>query len=108
MPKASSKPVQLFLSYSVKDKEFATDLKDELERLGPVVFLAHQDISPSLEWQSTILKKLKTIDVFIPIVTNKFLESYWTDQESGVALAYNRFILPAAIDQMPYGFIGRF
>lgn len=108
MPRPSNKPVFIFLSYSTDDKKFVSCLKDELARLGAKVFLAHQDISPSMEWQETILTNLDTCDVFVPVLTDRFSESHWTDQESGIAFASRKFILPVAADQMPYGFIGRF
>jgi hypothetical protein len=108
MAHPSLKPIDLFLSYSTADKKFCRKFKRSLEAFGATVFLAHKDISPSLEWQNAILKRLESCHVFVPILTKKFGKSLWTDQESGIAFAYEKNILPVAIDQMPYGFLGRF
>src|SRR5258706_15187652 len=78
--------VQAFLSYSGKDRKLAGELKEGLEACGLSVFLAHEDIEPSVEWQTRILAELSTVDVFLPLLTSNFRESLWTDQESGVAV----------------------
>jgi hypothetical protein len=104
----STKPIDLFLSYSTADKKFCSKLKHSLEMFGATVFLAHKDISPSLEWQNAILKRLESCHVFVPILTETFRKSLWTDQESGIAFASEKPILPVAIDLMPYGLLGRF
>lgn len=108
-----SKPVkkhaiEIFLSYSTKDKKFAAEFKELLDVFGLKVFLAHQDLSPSVQWQETILSKLRSCDVFIPILTNNFNKSLWTDQESGLAFSLNKYILPLRIHVNPYGFLSRF
>jgi len=108
MPQTSRKPIQAFLSYSSADRKFCAGFKYALEVYGADVFLAHQDISPSVEWQNTILRHLRTCDVFIPILTARFAASAWTDQESGIAFAGRKCILPVALGQMPYGFLSRY
>lgn len=104
----TQKTVRVFLSYSVRDKKIASVIKIHLESFKLVVFLAHEDISPSIEWQNTILKELKTCDIFIPILTTNFSDSEWTDQESGIALASDRIIVPLKIDINPYGFVAKY
>lgn len=103
--------VRVFLSYSTamkEDRELAGNLKIQLEELGLEVFLAHEDINPSSEWQEVILENLNSTDIFMPIIGDKFHSSFWTDQESGIALAKEKFILPIAIDKnVPYGFLGK-
>ncbi len=102
------KPVKIFLSYSTKDKKSIGEYKKFLEFYGLDVFLAHQDIVPSVEWQETIFTSLKNCDVFVPIVSKNFKESDWTDQESGIALALDKRILPVKFPRNPYGFLSRF
>jgi len=103
--------VRVFISYATvqKDKGLASNLKKELEGLGLEVFLAHEDINPSSDWQDAILEKLKSTDIFMPIITEDFSKSYWTDQESGIAFIEKKLILPIAVDgHVPYGFLGRY
>ena len=75
---------------------------------GLSCFLAHQDITPSLAWQDTILDNLKSCDALLPIITKEFHSSFWTDQECGIAFKLDKFILPLRIHTNPYGFLSRF
>src|SRR3989344_1788114 len=101
--------VRVFISYSSLDAGLAGGIKRGLERLGMDVFIAHDDIIPSLEWIKTILENLDSTDIFMPIITQNFKESEWTDQESGIAFAKEKIIVPISVDnQHPYGFLNRF
>jgi len=100
--------LQIFFSYSTSDKSITGHFKNSLERYGFVVFVAHDDdaIEPAVEWQNEIIDNIKKCDVFIPLITNNFKESSWTDQETGMAKINNKFIIPIEVDETPYGFIG--
>jgi hypothetical protein len=100
--------VRVFLSYHHKAHKIAGRVKDSLSRLGMDVFLAHEDLEPSTEWQEEILRRLRQCHVFIPLLTKSYHASYWTDQESGIALALKKHILPVKFSADPYGFIGKF
>jgi hypothetical protein len=100
--------MKVFLSYSSLDKELAGQIKHELENYGLSVFLAHEDIEPLAEWVDTIHAELKASDIFIPILTESFSESDWTDQETGIAFALNKLIISLKITEDPHGFIARF
>ncbi len=100
--------IRVFIGYATEDKNLAGDFKKALEGLGLEVFLAHEDINPSSDWPDAILENLKSTDIFMPLITENFRKSLWTDQESGVALSENKLIFPVAIDgKMPYGFLGK-
>jgi nucleoside 2-deoxyribosyltransferase len=98
--------MKFFLSYSSDDSELAGQIKTTLEDMfGVDVFLAHDDIQPSSEWQREILSTLEQADVFIPILTESFEVSDYTDQETGYALARGIFVIPIKIKAIPHGFI---
>jgi hypothetical protein len=98
----------VFLSHSHKDVELANSLKEDSEwRFAINVFVAHQDLTPSEEWQIEILKTLRRCDAFIALLTRNFARSDWTDQETGLAFAFRKVIIPIRIDVNPYGFVGR-
>ena len=99
--------IKVFLSYHHKDRRTAGRVKEYLSPLGMDVFLAHEDLEPSSEWQKEILKGLKGCGVFIPLLTKNFRSSLWTDQETGIAFASNKTILPLKVSADPYGFIGK-
>jgi len=100
--------LKIFLSYSSLDYEQAKNLKEFLEAFGMDVFLAHTSIEPSKTWEEEIYKSLKECDVFIPLLTNNFKNSKWTDQECGIAYNEGKKIIPLMIDLTPYGFLGKF
>ena len=101
-------PIHAFLSYSHKNRKLARRLKEGLAEFGIEAFLAHDDIRVSEHWRRVILKKLRDCEIFIPILTDAFVESEWTDQEAGFALARGKRVVPLKVDVGPYGFIGIF
>jgi len=86
----------------------AGKVKFSLEDYGLEAFLAHEDIEPSAEWVDTILAELESCNIFIAIITENFYESDWTDQEIGIAFAYNKKIMPIKLSVDPKGFISRY
>ncbi|MCW4015286.1 MAG: toll/interleukin-1 receptor domain-containing protein [Candidatus Bathyarchaeota archaeon] len=99
--------ILVFVSYSNDDKILAGRIKLILEGYGLSVFLAHDDIPPLCDWQMEISKNLKKCDVFLPILTHSFCESEWCDQETGMAFALDKLIVPLKVDIAPYGFINK-
>jgi hypothetical protein len=110
-PSYIGRTIRVFLSYTTstqENKTFTGNLKQGLEKLGLEVFLAHEDINPSSDWQETILANLKSTDIFMPIITEDFRASNWTDQESGIAFGDKKFIFPVAVDgNITYGFLAK-
>ena len=100
--------IEVFISYSHKDRRLAHRVKEGLEELGFNVFLAHDDIRISAAWRREILKRLRSCEIFVPILTEAFTKSKWTDQEVGYALARGARIAPLKVDVDPYGFIGEY
>lgn len=97
-----------FISYSHKDRKLAGLVRSGFEGFGFDTFLAHEDLRPSAEWQDTILRKLKACHVFLPLITDHFHESFWTDQEVGAAIILRKCIVPLKVGNNPYGFMGKF
>lgn len=99
--------LKAFLSYSHLDKGLVGDIKHALEEYGIEAFLAHEDIEPSAEWVETIKDELKACNVFLPILTDNFHKSPWTDQETGIAFTRDKLIIPLKVTKDPYGFISK-
>lgn len=99
--------IRVFVSYSSDDRALVGGIKRILEQYGLSVFLAHDDIPPLCDWQEEISKNLNECDAFIPVLTNSFRESYWTDQEIGMAFGLKKLIIPLKVDTHPYGFISK-
>ena len=67
--------LKVFISYSTTDKEIAHQFSQKLKEWGLNVFLAHEDMEVSDEWEKEILKNLFNCEVFIPIITENFRNS---------------------------------
>ena len=100
--------MRAFISYSHIDKGTAAWVKSQLISLGIDVFLAHEDIEPSSEWQEEILRQLRICEIFLPILTPDFDSSSWTDQETGFAVCREIPIIPLSAGEIPHGFINKY
>ena len=103
----NSGSLRAFISYSTKDKHLAGQIKTCLEKYGLSVFLAHDDLQISDEWMDKIIEELKSCHVFIPLLTDNYKGSDWTDQEAGYALAFDKKVCPLKGPHNPHGFIRR-
>jgi len=101
-------PLKVFLSYSTDDKQLAGKIKQQLAFWGIDVFLAHEDLVPSSEWEDEIVRNVESCDVFIPLLTGSFKLSDWTDQESGMAISHSRTVMPLNITRNPHGFLAKY
>jgi len=99
---------KLFISHVSVEKIKATSLKSALKEYLISGFVAHEDIHPTLEWQSEIEKALFSMDALAAILTPNFHDSLWTDQEIGFALGRNAFVVAIRAGKDPYGFTGKF
>lgn len=100
--------LRIFLSHKTEFKRETKELKDEFLRYGVASFVAHEDIEPTLEWLDEIERALSTMHVMVPLLTEKFSDSRWTDQEIGVAIGRGVPIVSVRLGKDPYGFIGKY
>jgi nucleoside 2-deoxyribosyltransferase len=99
---------RLFVSHLASERKLAGQLQEALLPHGISAFVAHNDIEPTLEWQSQIEAALSTADSLLALLHPKFHESKWTDQEIGFAMGRGLPVFAVRFGQDPYGFIGRF
>jgi hypothetical protein len=98
---------RLFLSHVSAHKVAVSSLKQHLARYGVRAFVAHEDIEPSLEWQTEIELALQTMHAMAALITPDFHSSNWTDQEIGIAVGRGLLVLPVRLPENPYGFIAK-
>ena len=98
---------RLFISHVSVDKLKATRLKDCLAPYGIAGFVAHEDIHPTLEWQSEIERALFTMDGFLAMHTKGFAASNWCQQEVGFAIGRGVKMISLRMGEDPTGFIGK-
>jgi hypothetical protein len=100
--------LKVFLSHLATNRKVAAELQEALSRYGISSFVAHNDIEPTLEWQSQIETALSTCDSLIALLHPQFHESKWTDQEIGFVMGRGLPVFPVHYGHAPQGFIGRF
>ena len=99
---------RLFISHVSKYKESASNLKNSLATYGIDCFVAHEDITPSKEWEVEIENALFTMDALCAIVVPEFNGSQWCDQEVGIALGQHKLVISVNKGENAYGFFGKF
>lgn len=99
---------RLFISHLSVNKESASNLKQCLKYYGIDCFVAHEDITPSKEWEIEIEKALFTMDALCAIVVPDFFKSQWCDQEVGIALGRKKLVISIDKGAVPYGFFGKY
>jgi hypothetical protein len=97
--------MQTFISYASDIKKTAGRIKAYLDRYGFNCFLAHEDIQPQTEWPKEIIAALEQCDLFLPLLTTGFIESFFCQQETGFAYCRDVEILPVMISKAPMGMI---
>ena len=100
--------IRAFICHKAKDKQLAKDIKTRFKKYGVACFVAHEDIVPLKEWEPEIERALFSMHVLIVLLTPKFSESDWTDQEIGVAVGREIPIVPVRMGKDPYGLIGKY
>lgn len=98
----------LFVSHLASEKVYATELQSELRNFGISAFVAHKDITPTLEWQKEIEIALSTCGAAVALLHKGFHASNWTDQELGYAMGRGVPVFSVLLGEAPYGFIGKF
>lgn len=98
---------RLFISHLAKDKDKATRLKEALEYYSIAGFVAHEDIEPTLEWQTEIERALYAMDAMVTVHTRGFSLSFWTQQEIGFALGRGIKVISLKMGEDPTGFISK-
>jgi hypothetical protein len=99
--------VRVFLSHKATCKKEVSKLKQALVRCGISSFVAHEDIEPTEEWQREIERALFSMDALVALLTQDYHDSYWTDQEAGVAIGRGVPLIAVRLDRDPYGLMGK-
>jgi hypothetical protein len=89
----SSNAPRVFVSYSHSDDAFVVELAEKLEAAGIKCFKADRDIEPASLWTEAIWTAIRDCEVFLLVVTHKYLHSRWFDLEGGAAMASRKKVL---------------
>lgn len=98
LPHESINSKNIFISYSHENSKLADAIKNQLEQMGFIVFLAHKDIKISYKWLDKIISELNGCNVFVGLVTKSYTESTYCLEELGFALALDKKIFNFCIN----------
>jgi len=92
-------PYRVFLSHNRADCKLAKNIKGMLKRPGIVrPFVAHYTTKLPGQLPKSIVKEIRTSDLFLLLWTRNSRLSGWVSQEIGMALAHGRPILPVVVE----------
>ncbi|GGB81093.1 toll/interleukin-1 receptor domain-containing protein [Glycocaulis alkaliphilus] len=100
--------LRLFISHLTEHRGMAAQLQEDLKRLGISAFVAHNDITPTHEWEMEIQAALSSCHLLLAIIHPGFKESAWCDQEIGYALGRGVPVFTVRCGADPHGFVSRF
>lgn len=91
----------VFISYSSKDREQATWVKNTLEKYGITCWMDKKSIHGGKDFSGEIQKALTDCSAFVLVLTKNSQESGWVRKEVAVAETKKKRILPFALDNVP-------
>ena len=103
-------PLDVFISHADEDKKIAKEIAEELRKYDGVnAFVAHDDLDPGTDWKNDLTQHIFDCDSFMIVLTNKFHQAEWTEQEVGIAHAFKKTMIPIRFDKTPtLGFMDDF
>jgi hypothetical protein len=84
----------VFLSYSMKDREWVAEFADTLSRAGVTAWFDVAALSPGERWQEHLQEALRVSRTLVMILSPQSLDSPWLFFELGAAVADNKRIIP--------------
>ena len=89
--KPSTAPVEVFLSHSSRNGNFARRLADALAAHGIQTFVSKQRIRGAQQWHDEIGAALKRCDWFVVVLSPPAVSSTWVKHELMYALQSDRY-----------------
>ncbi len=87
------KQIDVFISYSHKDKDFAEEVLSELEGVGLHCFMAEIHIAPGELWEGKIRKAIIEAKRILLLITPNSKDSLWIAAEAGAAWALEKELI---------------
>ncbi|MCE8429557.1 MAG: toll/interleukin-1 receptor domain-containing protein [Candidatus Methanoperedens sp.] len=66
---------KVFIAYSGKNMRTVIDFSNKLQETDHKVFVASRDIEGGKQWREEIQNRINSIDVFVPLISQEFLNS---------------------------------
>lgn len=88
---------EIFVSYSSRDAEIASELVSRLHDVGLRCFVAERDITASQQWQPALRDEIKKAKAVLILLTPRSLKSNWVAIETGAAWVLEKAIIPVTM-----------
>jgi len=85
---------KVFISHSINDLDIVNSLYSVLRQSGMDVYAAVFSPEPGKHVSEKILEGMKSSDCVLLLLTHDSVLSQWVQNEIGMALAYNKIIIP--------------
>jgi len=85
--------IDIFISYSHEDSEFAQDIREELDSTGLQCFMAEININPGALWEYEIRKAIIDAKRVLLLITPNSKNSLWIAAEAGAAWALEKELI---------------
>ena len=98
---------KIFISYSTKDLALATRAQKMLQQMGYVAYVAEYNAAVGAVLTESIKQNIANSDLFLLLWSRAAKESEWVSQETGIATAQKKTIIPFILEEglHPPGFI---
>lgn len=97
-------PLQVFISYSRRDGDFALQLHNDLEQAGVNTWMDNSDINAGYEWDNSIEDAIHSCDYFVLLISGSSMASENVLDEVNFARNLDKRIIPVLKEQcsIPY------
>ncbi|OSC38748.1 hypothetical protein B8W66_19300 [Mycobacterium decipiens] len=102
-----AQPLFIFASHLSAERRFVGAIREELERFGVTLFVAHDSIPDDATWQYEIEKALDTADAALVFLHSGFKQSDWCPQEVGWLMGRHVPVMALNFGVTPYGPLGK-
>ena len=93
--------LKVFLSYSRKDSDFASELLSGLELLGFDAFLDKQDIAPGEPWEERLGSLIRVADTVVFVVSPNSISSKHCGWEVDETVKTAKRLVPVILSEVP-------
>ena len=93
-----ARTLRIFVSYSSKDRHFASLLLSRLANHSNVSIFSTQDLSAAEDFRLRIREELQAASAFLVLLSHRSVESNWVLYELGAAWALEKPIVAVLMD----------
>jgi hypothetical protein len=99
-PMVDRPPYDIFISYSMKDRDWVAAFSDALGAAGVRSWFDVSKLAPGDRWQDRVAEALRDSKTLVLVLSSNSLSSPWTFFELGAAVADRKKIIPIVTDDV--------